>query len=345
MVTPAAANQLSQQLYRGVLHSIFAFLSLAELVSMSRITQSWYAAACHRKARGELLQDVSSSRMLRLVSSPLCRHISRLHADLSSNLSVGGVLLIHTHMPHLEDRAFSLMVRTDTLQRMVLPSGLEMQLQKLEMQLQTRVDLRDPLTDDARSIHVIIANLMNRLVSDRPLIDVKLTLLTIGGGDEDDDVMFQPFHVSALEPLRGPVTLTDLTMWIHTEDSHAVDLLRSMSQLRRFDLNGPPWTAAALDRLTRAECPLPQLQFSTLDSIGHITDSMAASLTRLSTLSQLTPSSIQCVDPGAELFDHLPQLTRIKIFVDRASTPIDIELACSGVNRLTRLTNLAWSDA
>jgi hypothetical protein len=320
-LTGESTQTSTPELYRDVIHAIYGWLTFNELVPTSRISKSWYAAACTLKSRCERLEKFSDRIIDQMVRSPLRRHINQLTSETFVNtcLTVASLLLLKTFMPHVDSLRFTIIVTEDTPSQLALPVGLR------------DLTIRFEIEVDSPNRRALITNLMASIARECP----RLTRCQFGVQLTSAPSVWLTMEGRIVEPLSRISSLTDLTLYGEPHPT-CIDVLRRMTHLRQIDLRTAFWSDEALGQLTSDPLTSPQLALESIGSMRWLDPTNAVALMRLPTLTELTPIEWRINDPGT-LLAHLPRLTMLKF---HCYATVDVTLAITALTRLTNLTSL-----
>jgi hypothetical protein len=94
---------VAQQCYDDVLHSLFAFLSLNEVLEVARTCHRWRNAAVKERSRDQWVSVLSSAQLRNLSDSPYKRHCNKMVIESKFPLAPSHLRLIRDRLPHVND--------------------------------------------------------------------------------------------------------------------------------------------------------------------------------------------------------------------------------------------------
>jgi hypothetical protein len=311
-LTPAPQQLGVSGLYRDVLHHVFTFLELNEISLAARTHQRWLAAASAMKSRGEGLMIKEQWQYDALLTSLLRHHVTNL--GLQSG-SWEHLYLLSDAMPHLRELNSVLWLR----------EGMPLRWPASLTRLSTWLVVRGPSLPRDASIELHTA--VGRSIAKLPYLQ-QLCFSTTEVSS----------HAYFLEPLVASSSLTSVRWTTDSHDMQAMDVIRRLPHLRKFDSD--IFTLEHLRRLVEGDAPIPPLEYLTPK---YKIDSAAAPV-----ILRLAPT-LTDLDAQFHLADicaFLARLTKVTKLRLRASdgTPMPFQGMADGLRAMPQLTSLVLMD-
>ena len=281
--SPAAAPpslSLAQRCYTDALTSVFAYLQLPELATITAVCRCWSAAAGKGKARGvtlQLRQDEQPSLYSCRLSSPLLRHVTGLCISRFSFDQVSPLFAL-PNLVHLDVALEEEQVDGSAGQWRLLPSQLQSLTVRLPAKMKKKVG--------PRAWKALFAAL-----ADWPT----LTELDCG---------CSTWLLSSAVTFRNLPPLTSLKLSMALTLDHLA-AIKQLPSLRTLSVHGGHWNASELSVLCRPPHRLQQLEEIDLSATA-VDDQRMAELVTLKGLTNLQPRTLT-----ASALSMSPQLKRL----------------------------------